>query len=56
MRDYDSGILACSDTVEISDSIKFDVPKLNAYIKEQKKKGRKAEDITFDEVKHLLVK
>lgn len=56
MRDYDSRILICSDTVDISKSIKFDVPKLCAYIKEQKKKGRKSEDITFEEVKQLLVK
>lgn len=56
MKDYDSRVLACSDTVDIAKNIKFDVPELCAYIREQKRKGRKSEEITFEEVKHLLVK
>lgn len=56
MKDYNSRLLAWTDLKEYDNQIIFDIPKLNAYIKEQKRKGRKSEDITLDEIKHLIVR
>ena len=49
-------MLASSEGVDFNNMLKFDIPKLCEYIRDQKRKGRKAEDITLDEVRHLIIK
>ena len=57
MNDYQGGrLLASSEGVDFNNMLKFDIPKLCEYIRDQKRKGRKSEDITLDEVRHLIIK
>ena len=56
MKDYEkSRLIASSEGVTSDKIIKFDIPKLCEYIREQKRKGRKSEDIKLDEIKHLII-
>lgn len=55
-KDYDCRLLASIEGIDLDKKIFFDIPKLCAYIREQKKKGRDSSDITLEEVKHLIIK
>ena len=57
MKDYDGGTLyASSEGIDLSKRTAFDIGKLCAYIKEQRKKGRNPEDITQEELKPFIIK
>lgn len=57
IKDYDkSRLLVSSEGIDLDKMIKFDIAKLCEYIREQKRKGRKPEHITLEEIEHLIVK
>lgn len=53
--DYPGGLIVSSTKKQREKLIHFDIPKLCAYIRNEKRKGRKNEDITLEEVKQFII-
>lgn len=53
--DYPSRLIASSTKEQQESLVKVDIPKICAYIRGERKKGRKNEDITLEEVKQFII-